>query len=181
MKSEIDRLVRLTSDVLDFEKLEAGKMVFHLNNNSIEEAIKQVSDSIEPLLKEKNLKCNIIIGEDIPEIKYDYDKIIQVMTNLISNAIKNTNEGSISIEAEKVKDHIRVSVTDTGIGIKEEDIEEIFKAFQRVEHDQKGKKGTGLGLIISKEIIEGHKGEIGVKSEYGKGSTFFFKLPIQKT
>ncbi len=119
--------------------------------------------------------------DDLPKIKFDRDKITQVITNLVSNAIKFTKEGSITILVEKVENTIKVSVRDTGSGMRQEDLAKLFQKFVQLEGLSDRKTGgTGLGLAISKDIIEGHRGKIWAESELGKGSVFSFILPIEE-
>ena len=124
---------------------------------------------------------------NLPPIRGDRDRLVQVVTNLVSNAIKFTPEGGeirvgaqvLKGEAEDVSDMIRLSVSDTGIGIAPDEYEKVFEKFKQVGDTLTDKpKGTGLGLPISKEIVEYHGGRIWVESELGKGSTFYFTLPV---
>ena len=111
----------------------------------------------------------------------DKDKLIQVMVNLLSNAVKFTNEGSVTCRVSRNKDDVIVAITDTGIGIAPKDHAAVFEQFKQVGDTLTDKpKGTGLGLPICKEFIEHHGGKIWLESELGKGSTFFFSLPIQQ-
>jgi len=107
----------------------------------------------------------------------DYDKIMQVLINLMDNAVKFTKKGKIQIASEKTNEAIKVSVTDTGTGIKKENIPGLFQAFVQVKTASGKSPGTGLGLAISRQIIEQHGGKIHVESQFGKGSTFWFELP----
>ena len=109
----------------------------------------------------------------------DRDRLIQVLTNLINNAIKFTETGQIAVSLDKMDGKVKVGIADTGIGIAPEHQDLIFERFAQVKDRRQGKPtGTGLGLAICKEIVEHHKGEIWVESELGKGSTFFFTLPL---
>ena len=117
------------------------------------------------------------LDEGLPRVKFDKDKIIQVLTNLVNNAIKFTEKGDITITSSQGNNFVRVSVKDTGPGIKAEDLPRLFRRFSQL-----GRKpgGTGLGLAISKEIIEMHRGKIGAESELDKGTTFHFILPVKE-
>ena len=117
------------------------------------------------------------LDENLPRIKFDHDKIIQVLTNLANNAIKFTENGGITITTGKEDNIIQVTVKDTGPGIKEEDMPKLFQQFVQL---QRKMGGTGLGLSICKQIIEAHKGKIWAESEFGKGTTFHFILPIEE-
>ena len=124
----------------------------------------------------------IHLPQQIPEISGDRDRLIQVMVNLISNAVKFSEAGTgrIAVDMSHTDNHVRISVNDNGIGIALEDQESIFEEFRQIRHTAKGKPtGSGLGLAITKRIIEFHGGQIWLESEIGKGTTFTFELPIQ--
>ena len=176
----IDRLTRLINNVLDFQKTEVGIHQLTLAKQDINSLVKNVLEVQSPLLENKNLSIKICLDEKIPLINLDLDKITQVVTNLIGNAIKYTPEnGSITASTSLDKKMIKVSIEDTGIGIRKEDFFQIFKEFGQIESSKKlAPGGAGLGLVISKKIIDQHSGKIWVESEYGKGSTFSFILPF---
>ncbi|MFN2152601.1 MAG: ATP-binding protein, partial [Anaerolineales bacterium] len=132
-----------------------------------------------PLFSAKNLALMKEIEDDLPMIEGDKDKLIQVVINLVSNAVKFTNQGSVTCQAKQVDDTIVISVIDTGTGIEGHDLPKVFEKFVQVGDTLTDKpKGTGLGLPISKQIVEFHGGKIWVESEFGHGSTFSFTLPI---
>lgn len=180
-KKNVDRLHRLINDVLSFSKLESGKMEFDMRKNSINRAIQE---SVELLVKtagEKGLYINTELEQSLEDIEFDYDKIIQVITNLLNNAVKHTDKGGIIVRSSKDDKGrvIVVKVKDTGKGIKKEDIAKLFYKFQQLGGDKDRKVGgTGLGLAICRQIAERHGGKIWVESEYGNGSEFIFTLPI---
>jgi signal transduction histidine kinase len=124
-----------------------------------------------------------VLSNEIPPIGFDQNKIEQVLNNLISNAIKYSHpHTTITIEVLKEKAFVVTNVIDQGQGIPQDELPHVFKAFQKTStKPTAGEKSTGLGLAIVKKIVEGHQGEIGVESEVGKGSTFFFKLPLLDT
>lgn len=154
-------------------------MEYDLRENDINQAVEEVHKSMSILSKRKNLDFQIKLGKDLPKIKSDRDKIIQVLMNLVSNAIKNTSTGSVTVETQKENNAVHVRVRDTGKGIPEEDIQRIFTPFERIGHLQKQEKGgTGLGLSISREIILKHHGKIWAESEMGSGTTLHFTLPL---
>jgi signal transduction histidine kinase len=127
---------------------------------------------------EKGLDLAVDIDESIPRISFDKDRIVGVLTNLVSNAIKYTEKGNITISTKQEDDTVRVAVQDTGIGIKAEDIKKLFQVFEQLDSTRDKKKGgTGLGLAISSDIILAHKGKIWAESKEGKGSTFYFTIP----
>lgn len=179
INSSSGRLTRLVNDVLDFQKLEAGKMDFDIKLNSISEMINDVYHSMSLMTSSKGINFLIEIEDGIPDVNFDKDKITQVLVNFVNNAVKFTEEGSVKIFARLVDNMVEVGVNDTGPGIKEEDIDKLFHSFQQLNIEKKREdRGTGLGLVISKEIISCHKGKVWVESEFGKGSTFLFSLPL---
>ena len=173
----MDRLARLINSVLDFQTLESGKMKFRMEKNDINEVAKEVWQTMSPSAQKKNLSLVCQLDETLPKVDFDRDKITEVLTNLVNNAIKFTESGGITISSSKGDNCIQVKVEDTGIGIKEEDIQKIFQEFMQI---QKNTGGTGLGLSICKKTIEAHKGEIWVESKFAKGSAFYFTLPINE-
>ena len=176
-----DRLNRLINNVLDFQKLESGAMTFDFKEGMLSEAIKEVYDTMKLVMSDKGLRFEMQVEQNIPSIYFDRDKIVQVLTNLINNAFKFTDTGSVKIKARKEENIIHVMVEDTGPGIKAEDIPKLFQTFSQLSLAGERKTGgSGLGLVISKEIILRHKGKIWVESEVGRGSCFQFVLPIEE-
>lgn len=177
----INRLNRLIGDLLDFYKLEAEKMSFEMQDNNANEVTKEVYETMLPLAKEEGINLVLELDSSLPRVYFDKDKINQVLSNLVNNAIKFTKQGNITITTSKGENTIQVSVSDTGCGIKKEDLPRLFHEFEQLEtHGAEKTRGTGLGLAISKEIITNHNGKIWAESEAGKGSTFFFTLPTQE-
>ena len=181
--SEGERLTHLINDVLDLAKIEAGKMEWNQENVSIPEVTERAIAATTSLFDQKALKLVKQIDTGLPEITGDKDKLIQVIINLISNAVKFTDKGSVTCRAYQEKDELIVSISDTGIGIAPEDFGAVFEQFKQVGGDTltDKPKGTGLGLPICKEIVEHHGGKIWLLSNVGEGSTFSFALPINKT
>lgn len=178
-KRNVDRLGRLINDILNFQKLESGKMAFDIQKNDINEVVEEVGNTMATLANQKNLQFTLELEDNLPKVMFDKDKIIQVLTNFVSNAIKFTNEGGITIKTASKNSGVYISVNDTGIGIKEDDLPKLFREFEQLDKgDGRKTGGTGLGLAISKKMIEGHEGRIWAASEYGKGSTFTFFLPF---
>jgi len=180
-KNNIDRLGRLINNVLDFQKMEAGKMELDSKENDINELILTVSKEKGFEADNKGLGLTVNLDEDTHKIKFDHDKIVQVVTNLLSNAIKFTEKGGISVTTKSEDNVVHVMVEDTGPGIRTNDVLRLFQTFEQLGGGL-GKKrgGTGLGLAISKEIILAHNGKIWAESQFGKGSTFHFILPIKE-
>lgn len=168
-------LLQLIDDILDFSKIEAGTLEYHIDEVDIKDLCGEVAltDSLK-----MNPEVELLFDMNSPSIlvKTDYKRIVQVLVNFVNNAIKFTEKGSITIFYRKENGLLKVGVKDTGIGIAEKDRQRIFDRFIKVNDF---KQGTGLGLTISKTIIETLGGTIGVDSEEGKGSTFWFTLPLE--
>jgi PAS domain S-box-containing protein len=182
----IKRLQDLIDQLLDFSKITSDKATLDYADHRIEELVDDSVSSIQAWADTKQIIIEKNISTDVPEVPLDYDKVIQVMTNLLSNALKFTPEkGRIRIESCAVSEPsggtrcLKVSVSDTGKGIAKEDLERIFEKFVQVgARTPMEIRGTGLGLPITRKIIELHRGKIWVESEPGKGSTFSFTLPF---
>jgi PAS domain S-box-containing protein len=179
VKRNADRLARLINNVLDFQKLESGKMPFFVQENDIAQVVDDVYRTMLITARGKGLDIVIKVEQGLPKIKFDKDKIEQVLTNLVNNAIKFTEKGVVTIKAHREGNGIHVKVEDTGPGIKDEDIPKLFQSFRQLDlATQKGLTGTGLGLAISKEIVSRHGGRIWAESDLGKGASFHFLLPV---
>ncbi len=178
--SEGERLTHLINDVLDLAKIEAGKMEWNQESVSLAEVIERAVAATTSLFEQKDIKLAKDIDTNIPDITGDTDKLIQVVINLFSNAVKFTDAGSVTCKLYQKNNEVIVSITDTGIGIAKEDFGAVFEQFKQVGGDTltDKPKGTGLGLPICKEIVEHHGGRIWVESELGKGSIFSFALPL---
>ena len=177
--SEGERLTKLIDDVLDLAKIEAGKFTWNMTSISVKEVIGRAVAATASLFEAKKLELVSDIAPDLPGITGDQDRLIQVVINLISNAVKFTDAGSITCSARQAGTELLVSVRDSGIGIAPDDQPKVFEKFKQVGDTLTDKpKGTGLGLPICKEIVEYHGGRIWVESEPGRGSTFSFTLPI---
>lgn len=175
------RLSRLINNILNMQKLEAGRMELDLNSNDVKDTISEAAEIMGIPVKQKGLNLTVEIQANPSEAWFDKDAIIQVLTNLIGNAVKFTNTGTINIKAIKDKNFIHVMVQDTGKGIKSEDISRLFRKFERSsDATDKKQEGTGLGLAICRGIIELHNGDIWIESIYGAGTTIHFTLPINK-
>ncbi len=178
--SEGERLTKLIDDVLDLAKIEAGKITWNMATLSAAEVIERAIGATASLFGAKKLTLVQNVEPGLPAVTGDRDRLIQVVINLISNAVKFTDSGSITCAASLRNGEIVVSVTDSGIGIAPADQPGVFEKFKQVGDTLTDRpKGTGLGLPICKEIVEYHGGRIWVESEPGKGSTFSFTLPVQ--
>jgi two-component system, sensor histidine kinase and response regulator len=174
-------LMTIINDILDFSKIEAGKMDLEIINFSPIQVVESQQDLLSTKYKSKNLALTTYIDPKIPQyLKGDPGRIGQVLLNLIGNAIKFTSNGSIFVEAKLEEDSkIKFSVTDTGIGIEQGAISQLFQPFTQADSSTSRKfGGTGLGLSISKKLVTLMNGEIGAESTIGKGSRFWFTLPL---
>lgn len=178
-------LLSLINNILDISKIDSGKMDLKISEVSISDIINSAMTTATGLAKDKDLKFKQIVPPELPKVMVDPTRIRQVMINFLSNAIKFTEQGMITVEASTTTSpdntpELMVTVTDTGQGIDQKDRYKLFQAFSQVDDSPTRKAGgTGLGLSISKSLIELHGGRIGLlSSEVGKGSTFFFTLPI---
>ena len=177
--SEGERLTKLIDDVLDLAKIEAGKLEWHMEEVAITDVIDRATAATSSLFEPKGLRLIKDVAPDLPPLQGDRDRLIQVVINLISNAVKFTSEGSVTCRAVRTNAEVVVSVIDTGLGIAPADQPKVFERFKQVGDTLTDKpKGTGLGLPICREIVEHHGGRIWVESALGKGSTFSFTLPL---
>ncbi len=176
--SEGERLTKLIDDVLDLAKIEAGKLEWHMDTVAMADVIDRATAATSSLFHQKGLTLVRDVPGDLPAVVGDADRLLQVVINLISNAVKFTAAGTVTCRARVQDDGIAVSVIDTGMGIAPTDQPKVFEKFKQVGDTLTDKpKGTGLGLPICREIVEHHGGRIWVESEPGKGSTFTFVLP----
>lgn len=178
-------LLNLINNILDLSKIEAGKMELQLSDINMIDVINAAMSTASGLIKDKPIKIEQKLPETLPMVRADQTRIRQVLINFISNSVKFTESGTITVEAlastsPNGRPEVMISVEDTGVGIDEKDRGKLFQPFSQVDDSPTRKAGgTGLGLSISRSIIEMHKGRIGlVFSEPGKGSKFFFSLPI---
>ncbi len=179
VKSSSIHLLALINDILDISKIEAGKVDFIIEEFDIVEVVNEVVTSVLPLVKEKKLKLTQNVTEGLL-LSSDKRRIKQVLMNLVSNAIKFTDTGNIQIEGKLLNDEtLQVSVSDSGIGIKEEDMDKLFQSFQQIDmSSSKSYEGTGLGLYLCKKILDLLHGNISMTSQFGTGSEFKFTLPL---
>ncbi len=177
--SEGERLTKLIDDVLDLAKIEAGKLEWHMEDVSVADVIDRATAATASLFEQKGLRLAKDVAPDLPVLQGDRDRLIQVVINLISNAVKFTESGSVTCRALRQGGDIVVSVIDTGLGIAPGDQPKVFERFKQVGDTLTDKpKGTGLGLPICREIVEHHGGRIWVESALGQGSCFSFSLPL---
>jgi signal transduction histidine kinase len=197
-KESCDRLVRLVSMFLNYSALESGKLVLQLRDNDLRDCINDMTGRWQDAFQRANVRLDIRVEPGLPTFKFDYQKVQQCMVNLLDNALKHTppggsvtllaqphfwerrvSDGAPSLDRRRVTgqrpNSVLVSVTDTGAGIAPEFHQEIFEEFVRVDPSS---SGMGLGLAITKRLIQAHRGKVWVDSEIGRGSSFSFLLPI---
>jgi signal transduction histidine kinase len=171
-------LLALINDLLDISKLEAGKAQLHRGEVEVEPLISECVESVRSLAKTKKLDLTASVSAEVGRVFADGPKLKQVLLNLLGNAIKFTETGSVRVTAERQGAELRVSVRDTGIGVPVDDTERIFESFTQGKSGISGKyQGTGLGLAICRQLVEMHGGRIWVKSTPGQGSSFTFTIP----
>lgn len=178
IEQECQRLISMVNDILDLSKMESGKMDFKISSINISDVIFSSVNTMRHTADAKNIKLNFEIEDEGLVVMADMDKVIQVMLNLISNALKFTpEEGSVSIKISDESHKVKVMVVDTGMGMDDHEVEHLFDKFYQVENVKHHQKGTGLGTSICKEIIESLGGKIWVTSKKGIGTTVNFTLP----
>ena len=172
-------LLDLTSDILDLAKIEAGQVVLRLENVAIADVTRIVFSAMEPLATKKAIQLDVDLAS-AGNVQADAGKLRQMLINLVSNAIKFTPEGGrVTIGAHRFADTVEISVSDTGIGIAEAELEHLFEEFRQVDSDiTREQRGTGLGLALTKRYVELHGGRIRLTTEVGKGSVFTLSLPL---
>lgn len=182
MNKETERLTRLVDDLLDLSKIEERRVVYRWQPVQLADTISRVVTMFEPQANEKNLVLTAEVPADLPAVYGDPDMLTQVLINLVDNAVKYTPAGGkVTVLAGVTGGDVRVSVTDTGIGIPPESLPRIFERFYRVDKARSRELGgTGVGLAIVKHIIRAHGGKTYVESTVGKGSTFSFSLPVEE-
>jgi signal transduction histidine kinase len=177
VRKNADRLLALINDLLDLSRMEAGKLDLHRKGLDLARLIPEVAGSLRPLIETKRQRLRLDLADALPAVWADQDRVTQILTNLISNAHKYTLvEGSITVAAQRDDGFVRVDVSDTGVGLSPEDQAQLFTKFFRAHSPQAG-GGTGLGLVITRLLVELHGGRITVSSAPGQGSTFSFSLP----
>lgn len=191
MVNSMDKVIALLSDMMDLTKLEGGRVRLNEGIGNLADAVQKITQEFRVPIQSTKITLDVAAEPDIPPIEYDSQKVEQVIHSLLSNSVKYTPaQGAIVVQVRKValvieegqqpQDFIMVSVFNSGQGIPKEELPLIFDRYRNVVSDSKDKKKTsGLGLIICQRIIEAHNGKIWVESEFGKGATFFFALPVR--
>lgn len=182
IQSNGKHLLGLINDVLDISKMEAGQLSLSLDDYSVETVVQSVVSATGSLAKAKEIKIKTSIPNKLPVGRGDERRLTQVLLNLVSNAIKFTDTGSVEVGIKASEGEFNIWVRDTGPGIAPEDQGHIFEEFQQIDDSSTRQKGgTGLGLSISRRLIDMHGGRITLKSAPGKGSTFSIIIPIRVT
>jgi len=178
METEVDALTQMVQELLELSRIESGQVPLRLKPITVADVVLPPADRLCPQAERTGLRLTVDLPADLPPVLADVERMQQVVTNLVHNAIKFTpSGGEVTITAEVGESEVIVSVHDTGIGIPADDLPRIFERFYKVDR-ARSEKGTGLGLAIAKHIVEAHGGRIWVESQVGKGSTFRFALPL---
>jgi PAS domain S-box-containing protein len=173
-------LLNLINDILDLAKIEAGRMTIELGDVNVSHLLQEVKKPSAGLLVNKEVEMLVEADENLPPLHADYHRVYQVVNNLVSNAVKFTEKGAITLRALAEGDEMVLQVEDTGIGISKEDLDMIFEEFTQADTSStRQHEGTGLGLTITRRLVQMHGGTISVESEAGKGSTFTARFPLQ--
>jgi signal transduction histidine kinase/CheY-like chemotaxis protein len=185
LRSDLGELFRasqhlqsLINDILDLSRIDASRLPMYRELHDIRTIVSDAVETLAPLLHQHRLTYLIHWPETLPKIFVDRTRIRQVLLNLLNNAVRFTDEGSISISGEEKEGAIVVAVHDTGIGIPNEELKVIFEEFRQLDPGLRGRGGAGLGLALSRQFVELHGGQMWAESEVGMGSTFFFSLPL---
>jgi len=177
-----NNMLELVNDLLDVAKIEAGKFELNVQAYDLVEIVKEQAKTFTPQAETKHLVINVSAPEKMP-VKFDKVRISQVLGNLLSNSIKYTDAGQIDLNVSEDKDKGQaiVAIKDTGIGVAREDLNQLFSKFKQLQSGDRSRKGTGLGLVVTRGIVEAHGGRIWAESAgENLGSTFYFSLPLNK-
>jgi signal transduction histidine kinase len=180
MERNTQSLIELVNDLLDASKLESGTMRLDIASIELRALFDELHEAMEPLAREKEISLKEKLAPALPPVEADRTKLRRILVNLLSNALKFTpKRGEVEVRAGLEGDRVRIVVADTGVGIAPEDVKRLFDKYEQARsRATRGEKGTGLGLYITRQLVELHGGEIEVRSELGRGSTFSFTLPI---
>ena len=174
-------LLNLINDILDISKIESGELTIARENFSLLEALAQVQESLTPQAEKKGLSLTVKVSPEIDHIVSDSRRVRQILLNLVGNAVKFTEHGGVTVECARRDQQLEIRVIDSGIGIREENLENLFLSFRQLDTGLARKyEGTGLGLFICKRLVKMLGGQIRVQSRFGEGSTFSFTLPLNQ-
>jgi signal transduction histidine kinase len=179
--AETDRMTEMVTNMLDFSKVEAGRMRFDMKNGSLREHVQTVMDSLRMHIESQGFQLEMKLAEDIPLLYFDPEAIKSILVNLVYNALKYSQaEKYIGVDLYQEGDRVILAVADKGMGIPEKEREKIFEKFYRGRDETvKAMEGSGLGLFLARHAAKAHKGDIKVTGEPGKGSTFKVYLPLK--
>jgi PAS domain S-box-containing protein len=173
-------LLSLINDILDLAKIESGKMPLYVERVSLPELVNEVSQQVEPMVESRHLEYVAEVGVNCPEIETDKTKVKQILLNLLSNAVKFTNQGSVRLRVDCADGAVVLEVSDTGVGIKPDEMEAIWEDFRQLDQSRtRSFGGTGLGLSITRRLTHQLGGEISLRSVFGQGTTFSVRLPLE--
>ncbi len=176
--TEVDALTQMAQELLDLSKIESGQVALNLAPVSSKKLLMSAAERMKLQAERAGLILQVVCDDDLPNVHADQARLEQVLVNLIHNAVKFTRpDGEVALLAESVSEAVRFGVKDTGIGIPLDDVPRVFERFYRVDKSRTG-SGTGLGLSIARHIVEAHGGKIWAESEEGRGSTFYFSIPV---
>jgi len=181
VQANTDQLSAAVNEMLDMACIEAGQAAMHFEAVSLRHIVLRAAQNMQPHFDEKGIALNLDIPEELPDVLADADRLAQIINHLLSNALKYTRQGRVDITARVVEGQVRVDVADTGIGISEQDQARLFTSFFRAPGVRELAPGIGLGLAITRALVELHGGRIWVRSAVGQGSTFSFTLPVFPT
>jgi two-component system sensor histidine kinase ResE len=178
---ESGRMHRMALDLLDLARLESGIADLEMSEVDVETLLQNIVEKFTPQAKRANVELKLNIPAGLPMVVGDGDRLAQVFTNLVDNALKFTSEGGgVTLSVKEVGSEMELSIADTGSGVPKEALPRLFDRFYQVDQSRAGgeKHGTGLGLAIAKEIVQAHGGRIGVRSQAGQGTVFVIHLPL---
>jgi two-component system phosphate regulon sensor histidine kinase PhoR len=179
IENEVDTLTQMVNELIELSRIETGKVKLNEAQFNLNELIENIIGRLNPQAERKQISISAELGKDLPAVRADRERIQQVITNIMHNAIKYTpDSGKIKVKSSKTPEGVTVTFEDTGVGISQADLPHIFERFFKADKSR-STEGSGLGLAISKHIVQAHNGQIWVKSEEGKGSTFGFSLPVK--
>jgi signal transduction histidine kinase len=179
IQSETKRLMRLTDTLIELSQAETGYLPLHLEKVSLPSTIESVVKTFMPVSLQKSCGLHTQLATDLPSVYVDPDRLKQILINLLSNAIKYTDLGTVTVRAGRNGNYVWIAVVDTGIGIALEDLPKVFERFWRADASRNSSTGgSGIGMALTKRLVELHGGKIEVESAIGKGSIFRFTLPI---
>ena len=175
-----EHLLALIDEILDLSRIEAGEVTLDISETNVTDVVREVTDSLEPLVERPRVRLVVDANGELPSVVTDRDKLKQILLNLVSNAVKYTDEGTIGVRAEALDGRLRIDVSDTGVGIPTEEFGKIFEEFHQADGAiSPSRRGTGLGLTISRRLARTLGGDVTVDSTPGFGSTFTLDPPLR--